>query len=72
MKFNAFGTVSLPVVIIGLGDLGPVDVGGLGGESDDVGADEGHAKTHDHEQGLQGGVVLQALGRHALEKQRDY
>jgi len=63
--------LELPVVVVAHGGrgilvLGPVDVGGLGGEAHDVGADEHHAGTDDDEEGLKGGVVLQGGQGHAL------
>ena len=39
--------------------LGPVDVGGLGGQSSNVESHKGDANSHDHEQRLQSHVVFQ-------------
>ena len=47
------------VIVPGLLVLGPVDIGGLGGQAGDVGPNEDHAGAHDDKQGLQGNVMLQ-------------
>ncbi len=48
----------------------PCDIGGSGGQTNAVGDDEGHAKTHDDEEGLESGVLLQGLEGHALESEK--
>ena len=48
--------------------LSSLDVGGLGGESDNVGAHESHARAHDDEERVQPGMRLQRLPRRALQK----
>ena len=45
-----------------------LDVGGLGGEPDDVGGHECHSGAHDDEERVQPGVRLQRLPRRALQK----
>ena len=45
-----------------------LDVRGLGGEPDDVGADEDHAGAHDGEERPEGHVRLQRLQSRALQE----
>ena len=45
-----------------------LDVRGLGGEPDEVGADEDHAGAHDGEERPEAGVRLQRLPSHALQE----
>jgi hypothetical protein len=45
----------------------PGDIGGPGGQTDDIGADEGHAQAHDYEERLEGNMLLQRLNGHALK-----